>query len=201
MSSTEQRSIIERLLAVRGMIRLRDAQAAGMHAETLRRMVAEGSLIRVGRGTYTLSTFDHTESTDLAMASSRVPHGVICLLSALAYHEIGTQLPHEVWMMIDRRAHRPRVDHPPMRFILGSGAGLTVGITNVTIDGQSVHISDPAKTVVDCFRYRRHVGLEVAIEALRESLRDGRCSASRISEYSERCRIASVMRPYLEALA
>lgn len=184
-----------------GVMRLRDARARGIHPETIRRLVAAGHLTKVGRGMYALSEDNSTEHVDLARASARVPHGIVCLLSALNYHGLGTQLPHEVWMMIDRRAHRPRVDHPPMRFVLGSGASLTEGIDEVKIDGRPVRIFNPAKTVVDCFRYRRHVGLEAALEALREALRDRRCSPAEIGRYAKSCRVASVIRPYLEAMS
>ena len=184
-----------------GVMRLRDAREHGIHPETIRRLVAAGQLTKVGRGMYALAEDNSTEHVDLARASVRVPHGIVCLLSALSYHGIGTQLPHEVWMMIDRRAHRPQVDHPPMRFVLGSGASLTEGIDEVAIDGRDVRIFNPAKTVVDCFRYRRHVGLEVALEALRETLRARRSSPAEIGRYAKNCRVASVIRPYLEAMS
>ena len=182
-----------------GVIRLRDAAEQGVHPEVLRRLAADSRLVKVGRGMYSLPATDASEHMDLALAAARVPRGVICLLSALAYHQIGTQLPHEVWMMIDRRARKPRVDRPPMRFVLGSGPAVSEGVERVTIDGQTVSIFNPAKTVVDCFRYRRHVGLEVALEALRESLRAKRCTAAEIDNYARLCGVSTVLRPYLEA--
>ena len=201
MRPSEANSIAKSLIAARGFIRLREAQAAGVHAETLRRMVAAGEVIRVARGLYAPASFDRTEHTDLAVAAAKVPGGVICLLSALWFHGIGTQLPHEVWMMIDRRDHKPRLDHPPMRFIRGSGPCLSDGVVEHRVDGEIIRVFDPAKTIVDCFRYRRHVGLEVALEAMRESLRDKRCTASQIGDHAIRCGISTVIRPYLEALA
>ena len=184
-----------------GMIRVRDAEDRGIHREVLRRLTEQGRLVRVARGTYAPASSDPSTHHDLAVAATRVPQGVVCLLSALAYHEIGTQLPHEVWMTIDRRARKPHVDQPPMRFILASGAALELGIETVEIDGVSVRIYNPAKCVVDCFRYRRHVGLEVAVEALRETLRLRWATASEIDEYARKCRGGSVVRPYLEAVA
>lgn len=184
-----------------GVLRVRDATAQGIHPEVLRRLVATGKLVKTGRGMYTAAVTDASEHVSLAHAAARVPLGVVCLLSALAYHGIGTQMPHEVWMMIDRRAHKPKVDHPPMRFVLASGATLNEGIQKITIDGRAVRIFDPAKTVVDCFRYRRHVGLEVALEALRESLRARRCKPADIDRYATLCGVATVVRPYLEAMA
>lgn len=185
----------------RGAIRLRDAMERGIHPEVLRRLVASGELVRPVRGVYALPDRDVTEHADLAQAAMLVPGGVICLLSALTYHRIGTQMPHEVWMMIPQRSHRPRVKHPPMRFVAASGPSLTDGVDSVTIDGQTVRIYNPAKTVIDCFRYRRHVGLDVALEALREALRKRRCTPDAIARYANTCGVASVVRPYLEAIA
>lgn len=185
----------------RGAIRLRDAVEQGIHPEVLRRLVVSGDLVRPLRGVYELPGREVTEHTDLAVAAMRVPHGVVCLLSALAYHRIGTQLPHEVWMMIPARSHRPRVERPLMRFITASGPSLTGGVDSVTIEGQTVKVYNPTKTVVDCFRYRRHVGLDVALEAMREVLRKRRCTPDAIARCATRCGIASVVRPYLEAMA
>lgn len=184
-----------------GVFRLRDAMQRGIHPEVLRRMVASGQLLRPARGVYAAPARSPTEHTDLAQAALRVPAGVICLLSALHYHHIGTQMPHEVWMMIDRRSRRPTIDSPPMRFILASGSPLTEGIDTVTIERRKVKIFNPAKTVVDCFRYRRHVGLDVAIEALREAIRHRRCTPDAIARCAVSCGVWSVVRPYLEAVA
>lgn len=189
------------LVRRRGVIRLRDAIEHGIHPEVLRRLVATGELSRPLRGVYALPGRDVTEHADLAEAALLVPGGVICLLSALTYHQIGTQMPHEVWMMIPRRSHHPRIQRPPMRFVTASGPSLTEGVDSVTIEGQAARISSPAKTVVDCFRYRRHVGLDVAIEALREALRTRRCTPDAIARCATACGVASVVRPYLEAIA
>ena len=163
--------------------------------------MAAGKLVRPLRGVYALPDRDLTAHTDLAQAALLVQSGVVCLLSALSYHEIGTQLPHEVWMTIPLRSHRPRIKQPPMRFVTASGAALTEGVGSATIEGQRVRIYTPAKTVVDCFRYRRHVGLDVAIEALRDVLRKRRCTPDAIMRCAAKCGVASVMRPYLEAIA
>lgn len=198
---TTQSQIALDLAAKHGVLRLRDAQEHGIHHEALRRLVTEGKLIKVARGMYTPAEESTPTDFDLALTTARVPHGVVCLISALFYHEIGTQIPHEVWVMIDRRSHRPRVDYPPMRFVLASGAALTEGIEIVDVDGRDVQVFSPAKTVADCFRYRRHVGLDVALEALRESLRDRRCTPAEIWTQACHCRVSSVIRPYLEAMA
>lgn len=185
----------------RGLIRVRDAEERGIHREVLRRLTEQGRLIRVARGTYAPAAAEFSTHHDLALAATLVPHGTVCLLSALAYHEIGTQLPHEVWMTIDRRSRKPRVEHPATRFVLASGAPLTLGVEQVKIDGVPVRIYGPAKTVVDCFRYRRHIGLEAAVEALRETLRQRRATPGEIDEYARRCRVGTVVRPYLEAVS
>jgi predicted transcriptional regulator of viral defense system len=189
------------LVQRRGAVRLRDAVEHGIHPEVLRRLVAAGELVRPVRGVYELPDRDLTEHADLAQAAMLIPLGVICLLSALTYHHIGTQMPHEVWMMIPRRAHRPRIQRPPMHFVTASGPSLTEGVETVTIEGQAVRIFSPAKTVVDCFRYRRHVGLDVAIEALREALRERRCTPDAVVQCATKCGVVSVVRPYLEAIA
>jgi len=198
--TTQSEAALE-LAAKHGVLRLRDAQERGIHHEVLRRLVTEGKLIKVARGMYTLAEESTPTDFDLSLAAARVPNGVVCLISALFHYGIGTQMPHEVWMMIDRRAHRPKVDYPPMRFVLGSGASLKEGVETVVIDEHDVRIFNPAKTVVDCFRYRRHVGLDVALEALRESLRDRRCTPAQIWHFAEKCRVTSVLKPYLEAMS
>ncbi len=201
MSRIDQSTAAIRLAENLGVIRVRDAMAHGVHPEVLRRLTQRGVMVKVGRGTYALASADASAHRDLALAALRVPTGVVCLLSALSFHEIGTQLPHEVWMMIDRRARTPNVDHPPIRFVRGSGTVLTTGLQLVEIDGSRVRLFDPAKTVVDCFRYRRHVGLDVALEALREALRARRCTPGQVWECADRCGVGTVMRPYLEAMA
>jgi len=184
-----------------GVVRPKDLRARGIHPEHLRRLCASGRMVRRGRGLYTLADADHTEHLSLAEAARRVPKGIICLISALEYHGLGTQVAHEVWMMIDRRAHRPRVSRPPMRFVLASGTALTEGVDSVKIEGVPVRITNVPKTIADCFRYRSHVGLDVALEALTECLRQLRSTPAELSRYADVCGVSSVMRPYIEALA
>ncbi len=201
MARTDPSQAALRMVERLGVLRLRDARAEGIHPEVLRRLARQGQLVKIARGIYALASADLSTHHDLALASARVPHGTICMLSALSYHEIGTQLPHEVWMMIDRRSRKPRIDRPAMRFVLASGPALALGIEHVEINGATVQIFNPAKTVVDCFRYRRHIGLDAAIEAMRETLRQRRGTPSQIDEYARQCCIASVIRPYLQAVA
>lgn len=183
-----------------GVISARDVRLLGIHNEYIRRMTADGRLVRVGRGLYSLPNANVTENHGLVQASKAVPKGVVCLLSALRFHKIGTQSPFEVWMAIDRRAARPRVSYPKMRFMRSSGKALSAGVAEHRIEGVSVRIYDPAKTVVDCFKYRNKIGLDVALEAMREGLRSRKCSVNDIWRYAKLCRVQEIMRPYMEAM-
>jgi predicted transcriptional regulator of viral defense system len=191
---------ILRLARRKGVLRLRDLAEHGIHPEYLRRLCAAGKLERSGRGLYRVPGSDYSANATLVEAAMRVPHGVICLLSALRVHEIGTQLPHEIWMMIGRRAARPRIDYPRMRFFRASGESFTSGITRRRIDRTEVAIYNLPKTVADCFKYRNKVGLDVALEALRDCLRTRRATVDELWKYARICRVERVMRPYLEAL-
>jgi predicted transcriptional regulator of viral defense system len=197
--SIEQR--ILNLAKSQSTIRTRDAIADGIHPEYLRRLVNRGILFKSGRGMYTYIDAPFTEHHSLAFASQRVEHGVICLLSALQFHGIGTQAPFEVWMAIDVHARRPNVEVLSLRPVYMSGLALSVGIETHTIEGTPVRIFNPAKTIVDCFKYRHKIGLDVAIEALRESWKSRRCSMDELWKYSKICRMSKVMRPYLECLS
>ncbi len=157
--------------------------------------------MRIGRGLYRLSDGNFTEHHSLVVACKRAPHGVICLLSALSFHEIGAQLPFEVWLAIDRKARLPRFDYPPMRFVRFSGQTLTTGVENHQIEGVTVPVYAPAKTVADCFKYRNKIGLDVALEALRDCRRLGKCTDHNLWHFARICRVAYVMKPYLEATA
>ena len=183
-----------------GVVSTAEVRSRGIHHEYLRQMCVKGELVRVGRGLYSLPDADVTVHHGLAQAAKAVPKGVICLLSALRFHEIGTQAPHEVWMALDRRAARPRARHPKTRIVRFSGKALTEGVDEHTIEGVQVRIYDPAKTVADCFKYRNKIGLDVALEALREVLRSRKCSTDELWKYAKICRVTKTMRPYMEAI-
>jgi predicted transcriptional regulator of viral defense system len=178
----------------------RDLAAAGIHRQVLSRLVESGELERIVRGLYRLPEHPLTEHHGLAMAGAAVPRGVICLLSALQFHGIGTQLPSEVWIAIDRRARRPALKYPPLRVVRYTGAALTEGAESHRIEGQAVRVYNVAKTVADCFKYRNKIGLDVALEALREAWRARRFTMDELDRYAGICRVHRVMRPYLEAL-
>ena len=164
------------LLHRQGILRPRDLQAHGMPPRCLNALYRQGKMLRVGRGLYCLPDVGFTEHHSLAEACKRVPRGVVCLLSALQFHELGTQNPFQVWLAVDRKARRPQVDCPPLRVVRFSGLALTEGVEEHQIEGVTVRVYNPAKTVADCFKYRHKIGLDVALEALRDCRRQRRCT-------------------------
>lgn len=183
-----------------GVLRARDLETHGISRKYLSLLCNQGILKRVGRGLYIYAEAEISANIGLAQAAKWVPHGVVCLLSALQFHNIGTQSPFEVWLAIDRKAWRPQIDYPPIRIIRFSGKALTEGIKEHQIEGVLVKIYSPAKTVADCFKYRNKIGLDVAIEALRDCRVNKKCTNAQLWEYAKVCRVAKVMKPYLEAI-
>ena len=184
-----------------GVLRPRDLDAYGIPRTYLSRLLTAGKLHRIGRGLYVLPDSSVSEYRSLAEACKRVPKGVVCLLSALRFHELTTQAPFDVWLAIGEKAWRPRVDYPPLRIVRFSSATLESGIEQHQIEGVTVPVFSPAKTVADCFKYRNKIGLDVAIEALRECWQSRRCTMDDLWKYAEICRVGNVMRPYLESIA
>jgi predicted transcriptional regulator of viral defense system len=184
-----------------GVLRAKDVETHGIHREYLRRLEQQGLLIRSGRGIYTLLETDFTEHHSLVEASQRVPHGIVCLLSALRFHELTTQAPFEVWLAIHGKARRPSEALLPLHIVYMSGNAFESGIETYQLEGKPVQIYNLPKTVADCFKYRNKIGLDVALEALRESWRDRRCTMDELWHYAKICRVSNVMRPYLESLA
>lgn len=187
-------------LAQQGLLRVCDLTSRGLHPEYLRRLYQKGLVRREGRGLYIAADAEISVHYGLAQVAKRVSHGVICLLSALSFHEIGTQLPHQVWIAIDRRAAKPKTQFPPLRVMRFSGAALTEGIETYQIEGVPVQIFNPAKTVADCFKYRNKIGLDVALEALKECILDRRTTMDDLWHFAKVCRMTNVMRPYMEAI-
>jgi predicted transcriptional regulator of viral defense system len=183
-----------------GVVRPRDLDTQGIRREHLYRLYKEGLLQRVGRGLYTLPDAEFTENHSLAEACKRVPHGVVCLLSALRFHNLTTQSPFEVWLAIGRKARRPKEGIPPLHIVRFSGEALHAGVEEHSIEGVKVRIYGPAKTVADCFKYRNKIGLDIALEALRDCWRERRCSMDELWQYAKICRVDKIMRPYLESL-
>ena len=195
-----QRSRALELLKARGMLRLKDFETAGIGAETLARLVREEAVMRLARGRYQLPDSQVEAAHTLAEAVSLVPKGVVCLVSALQFHELTLQMPPAVWMAIDRTAWRPKIAYPRIRFVRFTRPFLTDGVSRHRFEGAEVPITDPARTIVDCFRYRNKIGLGVAMEGLREGLRRRRCSPDELWHQAQSMRIWSVMRPYVEAM-
>lgn len=189
-----------RLARRRGSITRREVADAGFHTNTLSRLVHQGALDRVSRGRYRLPDAPITEHHSLALVASAAPKAVVCLLSALSFHQIGAQLPHEVWIAVDRRARAPRLAWPSLRVHRFSGRALTDGIKVHRIEGENVRVYGAPKTIADLFKYRNKIGLDVALEALREGWRRKRFTMDEIHHYARICRVERVMRPYLEAL-
>jgi len=197
--TTRTDKILE-LVRKAGVLRPRDLDPYGIPRTYLSRLCASGKLQRIGRGLYVLPGSSATEHHSLVEACKRAPKGVVCLLSALRFHELTTQAPFEVWLAIGEKAWRPRIDYPPLRIVHFSQTTLNAGIEKHNIEGVTVHVYSPAKTVADCFKYRNKIGLDVAIEALRECWRSRRCTMDDLSHYADICRVQNVMRPYLESI-
>lgn len=183
-----------------GVLRTHDLAAHGLPRVILTRLHRNARLKRVARGLYVLPNADLSEHHTLAEACKRIPHGVVCLLSALRFHGLTTQSPFEVWMAIDVKARKPRVTAPPLHIVRFSRAALRFGMEERSVEGVTVRVTSPAKTVADCFKYRNKLGLEVAVEALKDYRRT-RKSLDELWKAAGVCRVASVMRPYLDALA
>ena len=183
-----------------GMLRTSEALAAGIHPRTLYRLRDLGVLERISRGLYRWANLPPLTNPDLVTVASRVPRGVICLVSALAYHEVTSQIPHEVHVAIPREVRVPRIDWPPIRGFRFSAPSFRAGIEKHTIDTTEVKIYSPAKTVADCFKFRNTVGIDVAVEGLRLTLERGRATPADIEAATRVCRVERVVGPYLEAL-
>jgi predicted transcriptional regulator of viral defense system len=164
-------------------------------------MVQRGDVTRVGRGVYRLRDAPQSELETVATVSKRVRGAIVCLLTALSIHGIGTQVPRDVWIAIDRKARKPRVPRLPVRVVRFSGPMLRVAIETRDVLGVSVRLTSPARTVVDCFRYRRKIGMDVALEALRDAVDSRKATLDEIARVAKACRIQSVISPYLESVA
>jgi len=181
--------------------RMRALEAQGLSRMQVRRLAARGELVELGRGLYASKDFEPTSAHALAVVAARVPDAVVCLLSALAFHGLTTQQPAEVWIALPPRSWRPKLDWPPLRVVQASGARWTEQVEMHPIEGVDVKIYGIGKTVVDCFRFRNKIGLDVALEALREVLRTRRVTPAELLDLALRQRVGSAFRPYLEALS
>lgn len=198
--STSQRQIAHALLRARGIARLVELRDAGVTAATMSRMERDGEVLRLARGLYQLSDAPLDANHSLAEAAKRVPKGVVCLVSALAFHGLTDQLPKQVWLAIGRKDWAPKPDGTPIRIARFTESLLNDSVETHGVEGVPVKVFGVVKTVADCFRYRNKIGLSVAIEGLQEALRQRKATPGEIARQAERGGVSTVIRPYLEAL-
>lgn len=183
-----------------GLLRMSEAVQAGVHRDTLRTMLEKGELERLARGLYRLTDAPPSKHPDLLAVAAKVPEGVICLVSALAFHELTTQIPHEVYLAIGRNSEPPRLEFPPLRTFRFSGAAFTEGIEQHSLHAITLRVYSPEKTLADCFKFRNKIGLDTCVEALRRYRERRGFKPTLLLHYAAICRVSNVMRPYVEAL-
>jgi predicted transcriptional regulator of viral defense system len=197
MTETDQTlALVKRL----GLVRPKDLNQHGIPVIYLRRLLHRGELVQLTRGVYAVTGHEPTLHHSLAMVSKRIPRGVVCLLSALAYHDIGTQLPSVVWLAIDQRSRPLVTTGLPAKIVRFSAQSLVEGVEEHSVEGVTVRITNPAKTVADCFKFRNKVGLDIALEALRDAWRKRKVTMVELDRFAATNRVTNVMRPYLEML-
>jgi predicted transcriptional regulator of viral defense system len=199
MTSPKDEQVLA-LVRAAGVLRPRDLEPRGIPRQHLQRLYERGLVERVGRGLYIAADAEPTEHHSLAQAAKRVPQGVICLLSALQYHSHTTQMPFEVWIAVERTAWKPTTDDVPLRVVRFSGEAFTAFVEEHEIEGVQVRVYTPAKTVADCFKYRNKIGLDVALEALRDTWKQQTATMDELWSAAGVCRVQKVMKPYLESL-
>jgi predicted transcriptional regulator of viral defense system len=196
-----QAAQILRIAEQRGLVRSCDVTAAGIPRATLRRMVQAGQLRQVARGVYGLPERHFSRQHPLAEVAARSSRGVFCLLTALRFHGLTTQSPAEVWIALPEKARKPRLDYPRLRIVRFSGKALTEGVETHPVEGVNVRFYSAAKTVADCFKFRNKIGIDVAVEALKDFSRTHRGGANELARFARICRITRVIQPYLDAIA
>ena len=189
------------LVRKNGWLRASDLADAGVPRAVLTRMAASGQLERAARGLYRLPDSGSSEHEGLVTVASKVPQAVVCLLSALQFHGLTTQLPWQVWFAMPRGSHVPRLEYPPIRMVQFTGEAYTQGIETHERDGVKLHVYSVAKTVADCFKHRNKIGMDVALDALKDARAQGRASFDDLWRCAKVCRVSNVMRPYMEAVA
>jgi predicted transcriptional regulator of viral defense system len=197
---THTRRVLQ-LVRKNGWLRASDLADAGVPRAVLTRMAASGQLERAARGLYRLPDSGSSEHEGLVTVASKVPQAVVCLLSALQFHGLTTQLPWQVWFAMPRGSHVPRLEYPPIRMVQFTGEAYTQGIETHERDGVKLHVYSVAKTVADCFKHRNKIGMDVALEALKDARAQGRASFDDLWRCAKVCRVSNVMRPYMEAVA
>ena len=199
LADTHSQRVID-LASRKGVLRASDLSAIDAPRVVLTRLTAAGQLERIGRGIYRLPDAHASEHESLVSVTTRVPHAVFCLLTALQFHELTTQLPRQVWIAMPRGSHAPRIDYPPIRMVQRPGEAYTGGVEEIARDGVKLRVYGVAKTVADCFKHRNKIGLDVALEALKDARTRGKASVDDLWRFARICRVANVMRPYLESI-
>jgi len=200
MVSETTSQAVEAFRASGGFLRTKEALELGIHPRTLYRLRDEGVVEQLSRGVYRLTEMPELAHPDLVTVALRVPRGVLCLVSALAFHDATNEVPHEVQLALPRQTKAPKLDHPPLRVFWFSGPSLSEGVEVVKVDGVDMRIYDLPKTVVDCFRFRNKLGLDVAVDALSQAVRHKGVRPADLLRYARLCRIETVILPYLEAI-
>jgi predicted transcriptional regulator of viral defense system len=201
MPGSDQKTKLLNTIRRLGVVRPADLEARGIPRGRLYRLVEQGLVERQGRGIYVARRHQVTAEHTLVQVAKRVPGGVFCLLTALRFHGLTTQNPAEVWIALHEKARKPRLDYPRLRVTRFSGAALTEGVEAHRIENVAVRVYSAAKTVADCFKYRNKVGIDVAVEALRDFSRRHRGGASDLARFARICRVTRVMQPYMDAIA
>jgi predicted transcriptional regulator of viral defense system len=192
--------LILSLARTNGLLRTRDVDHAGVPRAILAGLAQDGRLVKISRGLYSLPERPGSEHDSIVEVAARSKTGVLCLISALRFHELTTQQSSEIWLAIPHKAHAPRIAYPPLRIVRMSGEAMTQGIDEIDVAGTAVRVFCIAKTVADCFKFRNKIGIDVALEALREAWQERRVNMDDLWRYAEVCRVTNVMRPYIESL-
>ena len=199
LANTHTQRVLD-LVGQKGLLRASDLNAIDAPRVVLTRLTAAGLLERIGRGLYRLPDSQGSEHESLVTVATKVPHAVFCLLTALQFHELTTQLPRQVWIAMPRGSHAPRFDYPPIRMVQFTGEAYTAGVEEVERDGVKLRVYGVAKTVADCFKHRNKIGLDVALEALKDARARNKASINDIWRNAQACRVANVIRPYLQSI-
>ena len=200
MTATTQTQRVLELVRTKGIVRGTELDRLGIHRMHLKRLVDRGLLMQRSRGVYEAAEPRMSAHDSVVEVAVRVPKATLCLLTALRLHQLTTQNPFEVWLMIDRKARKPSITYPPIRVVRASGLALTIGVQAMKLDGADLKVTTVAKTVADCFKYRSTIGIDVALEALRDAWRQKKAAMGEIIAAAKADRVATVMRPYLESL-
>ncbi len=193
-------SVLEAFRSHGGILRTAEARRLGIHQQTLQNLARQNLVEPLSRGLYRLTDRPLPQSPDLAVIAKKIPSATLCLISALAFHGLTTQIPHEVYLMLPHEKSTPKLEWPPIRVFRSSGKALTGGVEIHEVDGIPINVYSAAKTVADCFKFRNKIGTNIAVEALRDYLEQKDFDRAELIKYARICRVERVMTPYLETL-